>query len=313
MFSRLSPPRIGGRGAKLSLTEAYVTTSIQGMTPQCKDGLRHLYKSRAKSFWCGDLYSFLYIEPKPMTNNRLSFSMAIAASLAVNGIGINVKAATIEINHSTNKQHSIVNYILLSKYIPPGSGGAPGKRGDAGSRPSCPAFKKPFTAIIPGNNLGQTVSKHPTFWLYVPYQSVDVKLILKDENTKDKVYERKFQVKNGPGIVSIKMPEDAPSLELNKKYRWRFDLFCNQTDSLSVNGVVQRVAMPSGLENSLKKASPLERINLYGKNSLWYETFTELAELRRRNPKDAKIAAEWASLLKDESVVLDDMVAERVK
>jgi hypothetical protein len=268
-----------------------------------------------------------------MTNKRLSFSIAIAASLAVNGFGINVKAASVEqvvafdqfyrdevqtteiptipekLNYSPNTQ-------LLSKYIPSGRGGAPGKRKDTGSRPLCPAFKKPFTAFIPANNLGETVSKHPTFWLYVPYQSVSVELILKDEKTKDTVYTTKFQVKNGQGIVSFRMPENAPSLELNKQYRWRFDLFCNPTsesDFLSVNGVVQRVPMPSGLENSLKKASPLERINLYGKNGLWYETFKELAELRRSKPQDAKIAAEWASLLNDPSVQLKEMVPERVK
>ncbi|NES24491.1 MAG: DUF928 domain-containing protein [Symploca sp. SIO3E6] len=195
----------------------------------------------------------------------------------------------------------------------PPNDGAPGDREDAGSRPGCPKQEKPFTALVPATNLGVTVAAYPTFWLYMPYRSGSVELVLEDEDTKNRVYQTRFQVKDGAGIISFRLPETAPPLEIGKKYRWRFFFFCKparESDFLAVNGVIKREPLTAMLRSQLEQVSPRERVALYAKNGWWHETFTELAELRRAKPQDSSLAANWAKLLKHPLVGLDEIVSE---
>ncbi|MDJ0708677.1 MAG: DUF928 domain-containing protein [Leptolyngbyaceae cyanobacterium MO_188.B28] len=149
---------------------------------------------------------------------------------------------------------SILQLKQLSDHEPlefePPNDGAPGDRKDAGSRPFCPQSDSPFTALVPVTNLGFTTAQYPTFWLYTLYSSGVIELVLMDENTKNTVYQTQFQVTEGPGIISFKLPDTAPSLEIDKKYRWTFDFLCNApSDALSVTGVILRKSLTSTLQN----------------------------------------------------------------
>jgi hypothetical protein len=200
------------------------------------------------------------------------------------------------------------------EYEPPPRG-APGDRKDGGRRRFCPETRKPFTALGPATNWGETVAEHPTFWLYVPYQSASVELVLYDEeNNYTDPYRTTFQVTEGPGIISFRLPPTAPLLKVGRMYRWQFFFFCNptsQSDFLSVSGVVVRVEPSSKLMSQLEAAkTPRERVIVYAKNGLWHETLSELAELRRANPQDAELATDWAALLQHPVVRLEEMVSE---
>jgi hypothetical protein len=202
------------------------------------------------------------------------------------------------------------------EYEPPPRG-APGDRKDGGRRRFCPETQKPFTALVPATNWGETVAEHPTFWLYVPYQSGSFELVLHDEENNQKdPYRTKFQVTKGPGIISVRLPQTVPPLEVGKIYRWQFFFFCNpasQSNFLYVSGVVVRVRPSSKLMNQLEAAkTPRERVIVYAKNGLWHETLTELAEIRRTNPQDAELATDWAALLQHPVVRLDEMVSEHL-
>ena len=192
----------------------------------------------------------------------------------------------------------------------PPNDGAPGDREDAGSRPFCPQSDTSFTALVPLTNLGFTAEEYPTFWLYVPYPSGAVEFILKDENTKDTVFQTQFQITDGPGIVGFHMPNTAPPLEIGKKYRWTFDFLCHlstQSDVLSVNGVVLRAPLTSKLQHQLAISSPQQRVALFAQHGLWYETLTELAQLRLANPQDEELAATWSLLLQGPWVGLPEI------
>ena len=190
----------------------------------------------------------------------------------------------------------------------PPNDGAPGDRKDAGSRPFCPESDTPFTALVPVTNLGFTASENPTFWLYTPYSSGVVELILRDEQTKDTVYQTQFQVTEGPGIISFQMPDTAPLLEIDKKYRWTFDFLCHApADALSVTGVILRKSLTSTLENQLANASPKQRVALYAREGLWHDTLTELGQLRLANPQDAELTAMWTELLQNSWVGLPEL------
>ena len=190
----------------------------------------------------------------------------------------------------------------------PPNDGAPGDRKDAGSRPFCPQSDTPFTALVPVTNLGFTAAQYPTFWLYTPYPSGVIELVLMEENTKNTVYQTQFQVTEGPGIISFKLPNTAPSLEIDKKYRWTFDFLCNApSDTLSVTGVILRKSLTSTLQNQSANASPQQRVAVYAQAGLWYETLTELAQLRMTNPQNAELSATWATLLQHPWVGLPEL------
>jgi Domain of Unknown Function (DUF928)/NB-ARC domain len=157
------------------------------------------------------------------------------------------------------------------KYEPP-LRGAPGNRGDASSR-----VPYDFLAIVPATNFGLTVAEYPTFWLYVPTpppSSIPLELVLRDEQ-QNAVYRTTFELNREAGIVSFRLPEAAPPLEIGKKYHWFFFW-----DKVARDSWIERVAMSPELESQLKNATPRKRIHLLAKNGLWYESFTELAEFR---------------------------------
>ena len=248
----------------------------------------------------------LYKRSQKAVGNSLAICCKLALILAVFGWSFCTPA--------TFANPAASRLLLAAKFEPPNDG-APGGRSDSGSRPGCPQSTKPFTALVPATNLGKTISERPNFWLYIPYQSGAVELVLKDENTKNNVYKTRFQVTKGQGIVSFRLPETAPPLENGKKYRWQFYFFCNpasESDYLVVDGVVMRESMSSTLKSQLETATPQQRIDLYAANGYWYDTLTELAQQRLANPQDVKLVTQWAELLRHPFVRLENLVDEPV-
>lgn len=190
----------------------------------------------------------------------------------------------------------IIRFILPSK-------GAPGQRTYAAARTDCPAFEKSMTALVPPTNIGLTISEHPTFWFYIPYQPTSANpvefLLINDKNST--VYKTTLQLTSTPGIISISLPQNAPLLENGKKYNWLLSFMCDPANRLKdtfVKGYIERVSVNSNLKNHLEKASTSrERILLFAENGLWYDALTLLAEERRKKPKDAQIAKDWKDLL----------------
>lgn len=258
---------------------------------------------------------------KMPSNQQIALTLAL--TLAVVGFSFRSLAKSVKVGNSPATSRNFPRevrsllYLLAADFEPPNDG-APGKRKDAGGRPGCPASAKPFTALVPGTNLGLTVAEQPTFWLYIPYEFSSphlVELVLRDENTKKEVYRTQFSIEKGAGIIGWQLPKDAPTLQIDKKYRWRFDFFCHpgsEADYLSVDGVVMRKVLSAELRHQLETATPQERIDLYGKNGLWHEMLTELIELHRSKPQDDEIATQWADLLRHRFVRLEELISEPI-
>lgn len=204
------------------------------------------------------------------------------------------------------------NYTPV-QFVTPSNLGAPGSREAAATRDSsCPHVEDspPLTALLPATNVGLTISAHPTFWFYVPYSSTlqrPVEFVLYGTDEQE-IYKTTLRLQNTPGIVSLQLPEIAPSLESGKKYRWRFSFLCNLADQAQtrfVEGWVQRATPSPALLGQLDAASPRQRIALYAANGFWYDTLSAIAQLRRKSPPDGALTADWASVL--HSVGLDDI------
>ncbi|MDX2098063.1 MAG: DUF928 domain-containing protein [Leptolyngbyaceae cyanobacterium bins.59] len=169
------------------------------------------------------------------------------------------------------------------------------------TRGQCTTGKTPLMALIPSNRLGLTTETHPTFFLYVPEtKATSAELVLKDIKNKD-VYRTKVALTGVPGVVSVKLPQNAPALEVDKYYRWYFSMACQPDDRLEdvfVGAWVQRVAPDASLANSLRRARQRDLPRLYAENGIWHDSLAALALLREANPKDTRLAGSWRELLR---------------
>ena len=170
----------------------------------------------------------------------------------------------------------------------------------------CLATKIPLTVLTgQSSSLSLTTSSHPTFFVYVPYTSTEVSygvFSLYDEQTQQQVWNVVFQLSKQPGIISIPSPKDQKPLELDKNYRWFFELHCAKNNAINqepmmVRGKVKRVSS-EGFETELGAATPLEKVAIYAKHGLWYDAIGQLATLQHSEPQNSQLKTLWVELLK---------------
>lgn len=142
--------------------------------------------------------------------------------------------------------------------------GAPGQRTDAGSRSVCTALNGRLVALVPPTNIGLTIARSPTFWFYIPYNSMSHVIgkfqLLDDE--ENAVYTTKV-LTNTPQITSINLPQSL-TLEVGKQYQWVLSFTCGSSTQAStlVHGYVERVAVDEQLQQKLNTATtPREQIS----------------------------------------------------
>lgn len=198
------------------------------------------------------------------------------------------------------------NTTLSVTFDPPGEGKpadtAGGASRDGGiclndSRDTGPSI----TPVKPVHHSGLTVASHPTFFVYVPQTSAKQALFVIKDEIEDYFYQKNIPIPTSAGIVSFKLPNDAPELKIGKTYQWSFIMICGEVirpDSPAVVGQIGRIAPNPELLRQIKTASPLQRAALYGKKGIWYDTIASLAEQRRSQPNDSTLAATWEKLLK---------------
>jgi Domain of Unknown Function (DUF928) len=201
---------------------------------------------------------------------------------------------------------------------------APGGRIKGGAkRGLCATVKLDLTALVPytqeppsiTNVWGLTTEAHPTFWFYVPYsQKVNypVKFVLQDEK-ENKVYEKAIALPKQPGVIGVALPTNESELTVNQRYRWFFTVNCDngkQSPPVYVEGVVKRVNLSPDIVQKLKTATPAQQFAIYAENGIWHEALTTLAQMRQKNPEDAKLRSQWQDLLT--SIRLDDVAGEPI-
>ncbi|PMB52896.1 hypothetical protein CEN39_07305 [Fischerella thermalis CCMEE 5201] len=194
--------------------------------------------------------------------------------------------------------------------LPPGP--APGGRRFGGARRgSCPHVKPPLTALVPlteqpasvTNVWGLTTEAHPQLWFYLPYtksSGYPAEFVLLDDQTKDSVYNSAIALPTKAGIIKVPVPENAPSLQVGKQYRWFLNIYCdpqNQSTPIYVEGVIVRRNPNQSLVKQLQKAQPLQQVAIYAENGFWYDALTTLGQLRQTNPQNRTLQTQWRDLL----------------
>ncbi|MCC5627006.1 DUF928 domain-containing protein [Nostoc sphaeroides] len=220
-------------------------------------------------------------------------------------------------------QATAFNQPSLPSGPPPGGRVRGGAKRDGGDACPVPISKTDLTALVPFteepnsviNVWGQTTVEHPSWFFYVPYTKdlpYAVKFVLQDEGLNE-IYQEAIALPDKPGVIRVSLPTTAPTLALNKQYRWFLTVNCEQRHNSTltfVEGVIQRIELKPAAIKQLETTEPLERYAIYAQNGIWYEALTTLAQLRDQNPKDARLQAEWRNLLS--SIRLDDIAAEPI-
>ncbi|HEY9607540.1 MAG TPA: DUF928 domain-containing protein [Allocoleopsis sp.] len=208
----------------------------------------------------------------------------------------------------TTPENIISSRSVVQVTFEPRGNGTPDDTAGGASRDGgiCPqdsaALGSPITPLMPATLHGLTLADHPTFFVYVPQTSAQKALFVLKDASENYYYQKQIAIPRSPGgILSFKLPADAPALMSGKSYKWSFVLMCEEglrPDSPRVEGRVERIELTPALSAQLKTLSPLERAALYGKDGVWYDTLTSLAELRRSQPNDVALATTWKELLK---------------
>jgi hypothetical protein len=217
--------------------------------------------------------------------------------------------------------------------------GRPGDRQGAASRGRCSrnVNARNLLALIPDTEMnpsvGLTVEEHPTFWFSVPYAAEDFYAIefeilepIEGQETlppEQRDYNTFYQTRLMdtaflPGIASFRLPETAPPLKPNKTYQWSVRFYCGEPQvdypdmPLLMGGSIIRVAPTEHrvdgsdtLEHALSSTtSSRERAFVLARYGVWYDSFNEIAHLRRTG----SAIADWQALL--DAIELEEMVSQ---
>lgn len=227
---------------------------------------------------------------------------------------------------ANNLSHGLVNF----KLPPPPDTGAPDSTGQtAGRGPSgkCQSVDTPLTALVPISKIsddkqvvwGLTDAEYPTFWFYVPYSLTrerpgELRIKTTDEKGNS-VYKSLIRVTGTtPGVVSVRLPSTEAPLKIGQLYTYLFVVLCDPNESSQnkfVAASVERIASSASLASQLSTVTPRERAVLYAQEGFWYESLTTLGELRRANPNDAGLTADWGALL--DATVLEASDLNKIK
>ncbi len=211
---------------------------------------------------------------------------------------------SLMINSSRELRAESISWELSHHQSPDFSeDGRPKRTAGGASRGECRAstITSNLTALIPDTPVALTVSPAPTFWFYVPYTLTakhSAELVLKD-NQGNFVYKNRFSGKDiSPGIISLSLPSTV-ALEINQDYDWYFLIYCDRQNPdrfVYVNGSVKRVKI-SVFKSQLTTANSEEKLILYKREKIWYDTLTTLAESLQTEPQNPKLREDWLNLL----------------
>lgn len=235
--------------------------------------------------------------------SRLSFALSTAA-LSLNFVLGAVLPTLAHVAHDSVPNNQILSrHLIVQVPFDPQGRGKPDDTVGGGSRggkcsqdvPTSPSI----TPLIPASSQGLTVAERPTFFVYLPQTSARKAFFsLKDEK-ENYYYQATLPLPKTPGIISFKLPSDAPALESGKDYQWSFVIICGEklaVDDPRVEGQIQRVEINLAPKSQIANSLRPEGAN--GANDFWYDNVAKIAELRRSQPANSTLISTWETLLK---------------
>ena len=182
--------------------------------------------------------------------------------------------------------------------------GLPIHRRDGGSRSgdgSCLANSESqnLVALIPDRSVGLNAADSPQLFFYVPQvnQSKTIEFVLRDQ--QDELIYEAFMTTAGKGIMSVEIPEDLQSkqLETEQNYHWYLSVICNpqqRSRDIVVEGWLRQGEVDLAMQQKLAAADTVAQAQMYYQQGFWYDALAVLAE---PNAANSDTEAKWAELL----------------
>lgn len=211
----------------------------------------------------------------------------------------------------------------------------PGYRTELTYRCGATYYQPPFTALIPEKLLTKTAQDLPTFFWYIPYQSIqeaeftlvkdlDIQSMVNPEclgcfnadwmdledfqQLGQVVYHTTIPLAGVPGIIRFTVPpsQNLPALEIGQRYFWQLKLVPEDYKNSPkpgeplpvVTGWVERIYLDPSLRTQLNQSSLQVRTDIYANRGMWNDVLTTLAELSCSNRNSPTLSIEWQSALK---------------
>jgi hypothetical protein len=156
-----------------------------------------------------------------------------------------------------------------------------------GIRGGCASNTLPLLALAPQTKIGQTTQSHPTVHWYVPdAEPMPMMFVLEeldDEGNPTQIWQTSLQ--SQLGIMAFSLPQNAPTLESGRVYRWQAVLLCNPNSPSSavIAASEIEVVAPPELQLSLVTTDRAQRSALYEEYGIWYDALTEADDAGRRS------------------------------
>ena len=144
-----------------------------------------------------------------------------------------------------------------------------------GSRGCNMPLEDAVTLLVPQNHTATTISERPTFFWHLSQKlSLPLRFTLLEPGKKPILTK---ELKPEPGIVALKLPQNAAPLEVGKTYRWTVTVVCNPSKpsrNLFAQAWIERVPVPTEvqLSNNTKDTSFCS-LN-YARAGIWYNALS---------------------------------------
>ena len=257
---------------------------------------------------------------KPKFNIAASAIGLPALLVLVSGWNVPVRAES-EAKALTNTS---TPYGEIGLFAPPADRGAPttvggATRGEGLCHQVTPLVPKDITKAETDESptptppyFGLTVAAQPTFFWHFKqsalYTGEPIAFVLYEYNPEDaafnpdagqygkEVYETTIEYPGQSGALGFNLPIE---LEVGKSYLWYLEMGCDDGQSGSTYGWVERIEEPSQLSSQLSAASDaLAKTQAYAKSGVWFDALNTLAQ-ERMTADSPSLQDGWTQLLQD--------------
>ncbi|MEO0770147.1 MAG: DUF928 domain-containing protein [Cyanobacteria bacterium J06649_4] len=248
--------------------------------------------------------------------------MAVALSLAINGINTVGSSDAATIGEGENEAESIFSFP--QNFEPPGDGRPEDTRGSGSRTGACSALvgipeaagseiarnvtagtdsgaasESRIRAVMSDDNFGLTLQSHPTVFLNFD-GDVAPSVMMRVEDEAGEYDERvMLPVDSERVIQGFALPRDRPELEVGKNYQWTLLIACDGQVTPHhpiFSGWVQRVAATEA-PAELSQQSIETQVDWYTSGGYWYDAVAVLNHSVQARPTDATAGELWAALL----------------
>ena len=178
--------------------------------------------------------------------------------------------------------------------------GAPAGRVGGGTRGGSARDIFVLSALVP-EDTGLTVSEQPSlYWFISSATTLPVEVAISDPRATQPVLETRLPSPVQPGLHRIKLADHGVRLAPGVSYRWSVTVISDvnrRSRDILAGGVIERVAVPAGLQEKLAQSRKEEHPFLYAQAGLWYEALGSISELIEVTPFDAQLRKQRAGLL----------------